>query len=446
MCRSVFLKTGEHDHCYSGLSYTENDGGDAVMSAPINISVIFAVILLMLPNYTPGVFTATMAAVICVAFFLPGTFSTKLIRSAASFFELNHSVGKKFITFHAIVFLSVAQIFALLWSIDYLFSQFLGEGHSLYMMAVIVTAGLIAVVGDLAMIRIMEFGAAMSLVSGLAVVLVNRFILHYPLVTLLNSALFASREVDGMVNVILTIGALSMIIFWMMWLEPSELGRKIESGKDAFVSRSVIGSGIFLAVVFLFFTPALSATRDGIEAGSNSVNVLIGVCSVGGLIGLFVTTFSSVGSLFAFRHYPLFNKNAGPEKRMLANKLATVFSVILSILLIPVVRNAGGTVIIGYLYFMAAFSSPIVAAFFVSQTFRKHHPLLLSVSIVLGEMFALTECITRMIFGTGLFVNAENIFVLTIAGAAVTIASYGAGGFALEMVVVQKVMSRTKAS
>ncbi len=421
------------------------------MNAPIFISVIFSVIILMLPNYTPSVFNTTLILVISIGFFLPLVFSNTIIRSATLFYENNRPIGKKFLSLHGIIFLSVFQIVALLCSIDYLLSQFFGEFHNLLLIGIIVITGLISVTAGTKIIRAINLTASTLLLAGFVVLLVNRLFLHYPLLSLFNPTPFQHQDHSRFVNVldsnvVVSVIALCIIIFWLMWLEWSELHRKRDILHTSVFVRSMIGSGIFLIGIFILFSQEFTSTGYIVTKDGGVVNIVISLCAIGGLIGLFISTFYSIGSLFAYQIYPLFNARIGSEKQILVNKLTTVFSVILAILLIPVVRNAGSVVITWYIYFLAICSSPVVVSFLISAVKKKQNPLALSVSIILGEMYALMEFTAHGILGFEIFIDASNIFDLTVASAVVTIIAFLFIDKTSEMAVVQKVLSRMKIS
>lgn len=420
-----------------------------MLNAPIFTSVIFSVIMLMLPNYDPALYNISLILVIVLGFFLPFAFSNKLISSASLFFENIHPFGKKFLSVHGIVFLLIFQVFALLCSVDYLFSQFFGEVHTILMIGMIVLAGLFSVAGGARLIRTINILTSTLLMVGLLVLLVNNIFFHIPIFDFYNPLYFQQFNNSNFVNVfgsniIVSVVSLCIIIFWLMWLEQSELIRKKATRNNSLFIRSIIISGIFLTGVFILFSKEIAPVVFSMTNDSNLINFLIMACSLGGLFGLFVTTFSSIGNLFAQTIYPQFNPTVDLEKQSLVNKLTTVFSIIVAILLISVVRNIGGTVIMWYIYFLAACSSPIVVSFLIAMLKKNINSFALSLSIILGEAFGLIELLSLLSVGHTIFINAVNIFSITIGGTFVTAVSYFVISKTSEMIIIQKLLAKTK--
>jgi hypothetical protein len=417
------------------------------MNSPMYTGVIFSIVLLLLPSYTPNLLNTTLLLVVTVGFIIPLIFHSSIIRSAATFFDGNHVIGKKFLSIQSLVFLAIVQVIALLFSLDYVLSKFFGAAHNILLIGFIVVAGLIAISDRMSTVRTINSTVSILLFFGLLLLLVNRIFLNAPLTSMFTPEQFRFYANNGYVNVtganiIVSVAALSFIIFWLMLLELSELQRKQQLPSDVGFLRSVIGSGVFLVGVFSVFTPELIPTVYSRFAGSDPVNIAVACCAIAGLGGLLVSTFSSIGAIAAETVYPLFNSTAGPEKMTLVNKLTTVFSIILAILMIPVVRNSEAMIIVWYIHFLALFSSPIVIGFIVSQFTAHRHPFILSISIVLGTVYGATEFLLHIVFGYDLFASSTSIFTVTITSGVVTALSYVIIEKTSELITVKKLFAR----
>ena len=446
---TLFHPTSDHDYWYK-IFYTKRYIvlGE-IMNSPMFTSVIFSIIVLMLPNYSSGLFNTALIAVVGIGFFLPFAFSKKLVQHASVFYDSNHGIGKKFLSLHGIVFLSIFQVFALLFSVDYLLSQFIGEAHNLFLVGIVVIAGLVSVTGSQSLLRSMNVTTSTVLMLGLFILLVNKVFIHAPLYVGFNILPFIhyhGSTFSGPIgsNSIVSMVALGLIIFWLVWLEMSELQRMKESQHSSVFHRSIISSGIFLFGVFVICSKEMVPNGDGNADAVNTVNMLVSLCCIGGLAGVFISTFSSVGSMFANTVYPQFRTSVGSEKQLLVTKLATVFSVILSILFIPAVRDAGSEIIMWYIYFLAMFSAPIVTAFFFSMIGVWGSPLVLSISIMFGSVYTVVEFVVQTFLGSSLIVDTSNVFVLTFVGALVTVVVFLLFGKGWEIISLRKVLSRTK--
>jgi hypothetical protein len=417
------------------------------MNAPLFTSVIFSIVLLILPSYTPGVVNLTLALVMSFGFFIPLLFRSAIIRSAGSFFETNHLLGKKYLSIQGLMYLSIVQVIAILCSLDYLLSQIFGIAHHVLLIGLIVIAGLISVTGRSTTNRTTNLAASALMLAGLLLLLVNRVYLHAPLHSMFNPEVFREYSNSAFVsifraNTMVSVTGVSVIIFWLMWLELSEMRRKQQTPDDSGLVRSLIGSGVFLIGIFLALAQDTLPAGSPVKETGNSFSMLVVMCVVFGLIGLLISTFVSIGRLFSETVYPLYMGAADTEKQVLLSKLTTVFAVILSILLIPVVRNFGGAVIVWYIHFLALCSSPIVAAFIIHLTDAHKRPFIISMSILLGTSYALVEFILHVAFGIDLFVEAPNVFVVTVASGAVTVLSYVFMEKTGELITVKKLLAR----
>jgi hypothetical protein len=340
----------------------------AAMNTPLFLGVVLSVALLTLPNYSPGYTDILFLCSAGLIFFLPFAFSSKISSSASEFFENNHPLGKKLLSFHGVAFLSIFQPFALLWAIDYFLPPFFSEAHNVALIGITVLGGLIAVAAGPKFLRHISRTVSSVLLAGVLLVAVNAVVFRFPLFLFTGTEFLtgAEQSVGGpflTVNFVIAIIALSIIIFWLTWLEMGEVERKQGMNGETSRMHLMIGGIFFFAGMILLGTVKYIGAEQDVAAGVHAAGLLISAGSIAGLTGLFVVTIASVGSLFAYRLYPQFSGPVDTEKQALANKLAVVFSVIVAVLLIPIERNASGNVILWYIGFLAMFTAPIVAAF-----------------------------------------------------------------------------------
>lgn len=416
------------------------------MNTPLFLGIVLSVAMLTLPNYSPGITEILFFSSAVIIFFLPFAFQSKISSSASHFFENNHPVGKKLLSIHGVVFLSIFQPFVLLWAIDYFLPSFFNEAHNIALIGITVIGGLIAVAAGPALIRHMSRTVSSILLGGVLLTAVNALIFRQTLFPFTAPEFLMSAEmsIDGSifsVNAVIAVAALSIIIFWLTWLEMSEAERKQEMKGTSTMIHSLIG-GIFFAVgLVVLGLMKYSGSESGAASGLQGAGMLITAVLVAGLTGLFIVTIASVGTLFAFRLYPQLAGDVDLEKQALANKLAVVFSVIVAVLLIPIERNASGNVILWYIGFLAMFTAPIVAAFVLSLIVKKQQPFILSLSIALGGLSAVLDHLLNSVFAPSLS-DASGMFALSIVGATVTVVSYTVLVAMKELVVVRRSLSR----
>ncbi|MBP6671678.1 MAG: hypothetical protein KA247_00940 [Bacteroidetes bacterium] len=413
---------------------------------PLFLGIVLSVALLTLPNYSPGVTDLVFFISAGLIFFLPFAFSAKISSSASLFFDNNHPLGRKLLSFHGVAFLAIFQPFALLWAIDYFLPPFFSEAHNVALIGITVLGGLLAIAVSPRWIRHISRMVSSILLGGVLLVAVNAAVFRLPLFPFDGSALLtiAEQSVSGSflsVNAVIAIAALSIILFWLTWLEMSEVDRKQGMKGESTVIYSVTGALFFIAgVSVLGMLKYFNADQSG-AAGVNAAGMLISAGLIAALTGLFVVTIASVGSLYAYRLYPQFSGAVDKEKQALANKLAVVFSVIVAVLLIPIERNASGNVILWYIGFLAMFTAPIVTAFIISMLVKKQRPFVLSFSIALGGLSAAIDFVVTSALAPAM-IESSNMFSLSIVGASVTAASYAVLVAMKELVVVQRVLSR----
>jgi hypothetical protein len=418
----------------------------AAMNTPLFLGVVLSVALLTLPNYSPGYTDILFLCSAGLIFFLPFAFSSKISSSASEFFENNHPLGKKLLSFHGVAFLSIFQPFALLWAIDYFLPPFFSEAHNVALIGITVLGGLIAVAAGPKFLRHISRTVSSVLLAGVLLVAVNAVVFRFPLFLFTGAEFLtgAEQSVGGpflTVNFVIAIIALSIIIFWLTWLEMGEVERKQGMNGESSRMHLMIGGIFFFAGMILLGTVKYIGAEQDVAAGVHAAGLLISAGSIAGLTGLFVVTIASVGSLFAYRLYPQFSGPVDTEKQALANKLAVVFSVIVAVLLIPIERNASGNVILWYIGFLAMFTAPIVAAFVISLVVKKQRPFVLSLSIALGGFTAAVDFLVNSVFASSV-IESSNMFSLSIVGASVTAASYAVLVGMKELVVVRRVLSR----
>ncbi len=417
------------------------------MNSPLFFGVIFSAAVIMVPNYTPGMSDGILFGIITLVFSLPFLFRSKVSTFSSAFFENHHTMGKKFLSLHGIIFLSIFQTFTLLWALDSILPQFFGESHNVALIGITVLAGLTAVVGRSSVIHTVGKTASSILFAILFLMIVNTVFFRYPLYSLFEPSFFQSGMIistDGFLSLegFAPLVALSLIIFWLSWLEMSETDRVNGMKKNSTIIHRVIGAGVVLAGIMFFFLPMFFGMgRTNGPAATAAITLLLSMGATAGLIGMFIATISSVGSLFAYRFYPQFSRTEEREKQTLMNKLAIVFSVIISVLLIPIERSAGGAVAVWYAAFLATFTSPIVTVFALSMVVKKQQPFVLSLSMVLGTISAAVDFLSNVVFGS-VVLDGANIFYLSLSGILVTAVSYAVISAMKELVVVQRVLSR----
>lgn len=412
----------------------------------LSIGVIFSLGVILLKLHSVEMSAASILAIVVIGYLVPIFFSRQIMTSASSFFDLTHSSGSAILSLHGVVFLLFIQATALLYVTESIFSQFFRDSHHLIMIGIVVASGIAAVTGNGSAIRKSNTIVGLLMIIGTVMLLVNTTILEQPVFLSFQSTLDGLRaqnstsELES--NGVVVITALSIAIFWIMWLEIGEWEHKKELTSHAQIRWMALISG---AMVFAIdYAAHYQTARTMFEAadGIGVVDMVIIVCAVAMIFSLFVSTLYSIGVVGGYRIYPIISEHNAAEKKQLIQKLTTVFSVIIVILMIPVVRNSGVAAVTWYSKFLVVFTSPFVAAFVIFIITKQKHSHAIPVGILLGTMYLVAEMIAELLTGSEHVNDGSSMYLIALTGGMVTAVSYVLILKVGELVSVKKFFAR----
>ncbi len=415
------------------------------LNSSVVTSVLFGFLLFLLPfDVTAGGWMLWMVpavAVILLSLIFAKPFD------AVQLFAPLPPAGKKILSLHALLYLSVIRMFAVIGAFDVLLTFTLSQTHTIFMIGLIVFAGLIAVTGSLWVIQRIETIAAGAAVTGVLLLCIDTFVFSAPIASVFHSSLFhhavpagiSSAWVNSPASVII---AAAVVLFWLLWMKPG--GEISHESTRASVVRTILLSAVGIVAVTVLLQRTGVPGQFTALPETTAVNAAAVFCAVSVIFALFVSTFYSIGLVFSRQVYPQWHLSVSSEKQSLMNKLATVFSVIFAILMIPVARDAGSGVVISYVGFLCVFSAPLVAIFLISAVGKKNSGPAKSASLLIGLSYGAAEWGAWLLSGRTLFGGADHLFDAAAGGLFVTGIGYAVLVKAGELVVVQKLISKSK--
>lgn len=408
------------------------------MKAPLFTGMLLAAVLQTVSQPDPGAADIALLVLFSLLIFIPFLFRGSILPVVDSFSLRHHPLGRTLLSVHGLFFLVVLQPFALLWTADLMMPHGMSVTHTVALMGITVITGAFAVLASPQTVRTVSRWSAVLVTALIIIFSVNALFFHTPLLPLQHRIVEISSSVSiGMKSIMVLASA--VLLFWLMWMENHAAEDRTRGWRTAEVvtSAAVAAAGSLLLMMS-------GSGQEGLGVSMvRSAGTLLSIGMVAGAAGMFAGTVSSAGHMMAEQLYPQFDHAAAAEKRQLIAKLAIVFSVIVSILLIPVVRMFSAALPVQYIAVLAAFAAPVVTAFVVFTLVRKQQPFLLAISMLLGGLAVLPTFVDAM-FSAGS--DDAGLFVLSVRGAAVTIVSYAVFGLLKEFVVFQRLLSLLRQS
>lgn len=405
------------------------------MNSSLLLSVMFSVVIFTLPGIAPAGFDRTWVVVPGGLILVSFLFRRRLHDAVSEFFERQHAVGRVLLAFHGILFLCLFQMFALLRSADTLLSFSTGEPRNTTLIATVVVAGLMALVGSRSLLRIVSRAAGISLFAGLVLLIAAQTVYQHPFLPVWSSGTVPTAEPAGSGFLSAAyLALLTIVFFWLAWLELGRSERSDRTERDVTIVRAAGGVVTMSAGVFLFtMTPTVPSAISGGTA-AEMMGQWVTIFLSGGLAGLFVMTVSAAGSLFAKRLYPALSGHVTEEKQALVQKLAIVATVVAAVLLVPIERSVGESAMVWYAGSVFVFVVPIVTVFLIDVITVKRHPFALAMAMFFG---GIAGAVTMVSSGT-----EWNAVVTASTGAAATVFVYVVLGKAGDLLVVQRLLAR----
>lgn len=404
------------------------------MNTPLFFGMLMmAVSLTVAPQN--GLVDDLLMALFVLLLLLPYLFRSRIVALVTSFFEQLLPSGNRFLAAHGLMYLAILQPFALVWSAEFLMSLQSGMSHGIALMTITVTAGVFAVSGGSRAVQSVSRSSGAFLTGMILLVSANAFLFHRPILQDVdpNVLKLSTLPLSGSIGIYI---AAAVLMFWMNYLESSAVAAGAPGAAWRSNAVTVIGT-IVTTALLLFVIPALSGS-EGAGPSSSAISKLLTFGILAGIAGLFAGTVSSAGTLAAEQLFPRTHGPAVAEKHRLVNKLAIVFSVIASVLLIPIVRNLSAAAPELFVGLLAAFAAPVVTAFIISFVARKQRPFALSFSMLFGSGLAAVDL---FIMSLSASMSGTEILSLSLAGGAATAAGYVVIGVSQELVVVQRLLS-----
>ncbi|NUN70257.1 MAG: hypothetical protein HUU02_11150 [Bacteroidetes bacterium] len=408
------------------------------MKTPLFTGLLLGGIFHTVVQDRTGMWDIVLLIVFTLLFVLPFLYRRPITAAISSFLSELHPFGRTLLVLHGLFFLAVLQPFALLWTADLLLPHSLTVSHSVLLTGMTVIAGAFAVLAPSSMTRMIARWSAVGVTGLILILSVNSIFLTAPLLP--HPVRFFGSAVDGGVGVkFLMLAASGVLAFWLVWMEQSAMDEQKEA---RFPMEPAAALLVILLATAVTMLPIGGDRPVQLPLLQEMSNVLTGLM-VAGTAGLFSGTVSAAGRMVSEHVYPQFDRTVAADKQQLAGKLSVVFSVVVSVLLIPVIRTMSVDQPEQYIAALAAFVAPVVAAFLLFVVVRKRQPFVLAVSMMLGGLAVLPAFIVSLLTaGNG----GAGLFLLSVRGAVVTAVSYAVLGVLKEFVVVQRLLSLLRQS
>lgn len=408
------------------------------MKTPLFTGMLLAAVLQTVSQPDRSAADIALLVLFILLLFIPFLFRNSILPVIDAFSVRHHPLGRTLLSVHGLFFLVVLQPFGLLWTANLMMPHGMSVTHTVALLGITVMSGAFAVLASPQTVRTVARWSA-ALVSGTIIIYsANAFFFHLPLLPHQDRLLDIPASAGiGMKSVMVLASA--VLLFWLMWMENSASAERSRRGRFAEIATAaaVAVTGI---VTFMLTGGTPGGTVQPVVQTAGS---LMSFGMVAGAAGLFAGTVASAGHVMAEQLYPQFDRMAAAEKRHLIAKLAVVFSVIGSILLIPVVRMFSTALPVQYIAVLAAFAAPVVTAFILFTIVRKQQPFLLAVSMMLGGLSMLPEFIAAMLAGGS---DGAGLFGLSVRGAVITSVTYAVFGLLKDFVVFQRLLSLLRQS
>jgi SSS family solute:Na+ symporter len=429
-------------------------GGGMIVFTIFLLTLLNALIL-VLPSLSVQSLSPISIIIVSAAFIIPLLFGKKILSFIENLIESSSRTTTVFLNLLGLIFLCSVQILVLEQVTDYVIVQFFGGTQYSILVVMIVAAGIYTMAGGLnAVLYTNTIAGSLSIIS-IVFIFLNTFFFNHPLFFTFRTALQSSAEifrVSGImeINLAITVVAIILMMFCMIWLEIGEVYRKVSVVTRNIFSRKLFGVGAVVFVMMIgilfFATTTAESIPDAAVSTADPINYFVAVSFLGGLMGIFAMTFQMVGSTVAVRVYPYFKKMVGEEEQILVGRLATVFVVLLSIILISFSKISEYKTFVWYVNFITFFFTPIIAAVFSAFLVRKGAVVGFMFGMFVGEIYALIEFIRQQFEFHSSFLQSASAYAFAVEIAVVTLFVGIVSAVVSEMVVVQKMMSRIKIS
>ncbi|MEW5799528.1 MAG: hypothetical protein AB1728_11045 [Bacteroidota bacterium] len=411
--------------------WAENSKHAIMIALSLFLLLFLNTFVIALPGISQHSSSLLSIVIIVSSVFIPMLFGKIFVPTAKIFFESSSSAGKLVLGIHGLIFVGIVQMLMYVHVSDFLLTEMFQGSHFGLHVTMIVSAGIYTLVGGLNAVLYANLLIAIFVVGGILFATVSTMLFNGQLAFPFQSAvrtgteIFASNGSAESGALITGIGIVCMMV-WIMWIELGMVHKQSAVRSDHDTSRSVLIAGIITAVtvssvLLLYGAVPQSTAQYSLDVGIGTS--LVAVSLLSGMIGLFALSFQSAASIIALHIYPVIKHRYSGEEQVLIGRLATVVFAFLSVLLLSFAKLSGNAVLQWYIDFLAFFTTPIVALFFLSIVFKKGLSGGLLFGFIVGEIYALQSFIVMnagvehsLFNSTSVYSIAIEILLVTLFG------------------------------